>query len=546
MRWLWVAIYRGIARAGATYLTWGEKDAATYLRAGVGIGDLLPGISDVDIAVVLAEDPAALGAASERVRERWQRLYRALPGTRLLLDLPRVYDDADLRDLVGASALTYGLDDSGEATADRATYFGDRASEDRIRMSDRPGLYGATADWRILTGPDRRPPEPSRDAQSRRIAAWLELLYWWRWVFAVCVDPTGPRTAALCVRLVSEPARIWLWLASGERAAGRTDALQRAARRMPDEEDALRRALALERSLSRSPDPPLADVLPTMVRLSARIAGLIAAELADTGTTAVRLAGTDSAVLIDAGRSAELADDHLVGGREEGALPLCDWRSLVYPALADESFLPTLGDPGEPTVLADATRAQRAGSYHALRADGLMIFPAPSHEGTKLRAIKCQASDPVSFALAGGAPLALFPAVPGWSAEHTARRAVAEHRAWLMTQEGSEEANDAAGAGGRALGMLLTAARAALFLESVKEGDPELVLTVAEVAGQVAARSSSARGIAEEGFERYRELVLRRTLPPAATISALRKLVLTLPGYAEREFAVSAGRGVST
>ncbi len=360
LRWLWVVIYRGIARAGATYLTWGEKDAATYVRAGVGIGDLLPGISDVDMAVVLADYPAGLGTASERVRERWQRLYRALPSTRLLLDRPRVYDDADLRDLVGASALTYGLDDVGETTADRATYFGDRASIDRIRMSDRPGLYGATADWRILTGPDRRPPEPSRDAQGRRIAGWLELLYWWRWVFAVCVDPTGPRTAALCVRLVAEPARIWLWLAYGERAAGRTDALQRAARRMPDEEDALRRALDLERSLPRSPDPPLADVLPTMVRLSARIAGLIAAELADMGTTAVRLSGTDSAVLVSAGQSEELADT-LVGGRDAGTLPLCDWRSLVYPALADESFLPILGDPGEPTVLADATRAQSGG-----------------------------------------------------------------------------------------------------------------------------------------------------------------------------------------
>ncbi len=87
--------------------------------------------------------------------------------------------------------------------------------------------------------------------------------------------------------------------------------------------------------------------------------------------------------------------------------------------------------------------------------------------------------------------------------------------------------------------MLLTAARAALFLESVKEGDPELVLTVVEVARRVAARSSSARGVAEEGLERYREFVLRRAQPPVATIAAFRKLVLTLPGYAEHASEVS-------
>ena len=536
-RRLWVAAYHGVARAGAAYLTWGERDAATYVRAGVATGDFLPGLADVDMTVVLAQDPAGPGVSCARARRRWQRLDRALPVTRLLLDWPRIYDDADLRDLAGASAFTYGLHDPGGPTAGRGAYFGDRASLDRVRMLERPGLYGATADWRLLAGPDRRPIEPDRDAQSRRIAAWLELLYWWRWVFPFCVDPTQPRTASLCVKLVAEPARIWLWLAHGERAASRADVLRRTVRRLPEEEDALHRALDLQRSLPDSPDPPLAEVLPTLLRFSARIAGLIASQVAPESATAVRLAGAEPAELVATPRSP--APVHAPArGEDAGVLPLCDWRSLACPALPDESFVLLPGDPGDPAVLSAATTAQRAGSYRALGAESLLILPARSLERTRLRAIKCPTTDPVSFALTDGALMAVFPEVRGWSAEDTARRAVAEHRTWLWAQPESGRRGGSADGDGHALGMLLTAARAALFLQSVKEGDPELALTVAETARRVAARSRAAGAVAEESLERYREFALHGVRPPAATISALRGLVLGLPAYAEAE-----GRG---
>jgi hypothetical protein len=143
-----------------------------------------------------------------------------------------------------------------------------------------------------------------------------------------------------------------------------------------------------------------------------------------------------------------------------------------------------------------------------------------------MRAVHCPVSDPVSFALLEGAPVARFARVSGWSAEHTAQRAVDEHRAWLA---GRAEA----GAGdGRELGRLLTAARAALFLQSLRDGEPELALTAAEAARKLAARDEGARGTVEEAFGRYAEFARSRVAPPATIVAATRRLMLALPAYA--------------
>ena len=420
---VWLAVYAGVARAGAAYLTRGERGASTYARAGFGTDDFLPGLSDVDLAIVLASDAARPGAASARARRRWARLDRRLPVARLLLDWPRIYEEEELRDLAGDTVFTYGLADRAEPGADRAAYGGGRGDMDTMRMLERPGLYGPAADWRLLRGPERRPAAAGRDPQETRIAAWLELVYWWRLVFDACVDPGGPHTSTLCVKLVAEPARIWLWLAHRERVESRADALARAIGRLPEEEEALRRALAWQRALPRSADAPLAEALPALMRLSSRIARLIADEVEAEGSTGVRLLGTDPPRLIGA-----------EGAHPPAGLPLCDWRALAFPPPPDESFVPLPGDPGDPAVLAEATAAQRGRSYGAFRAGGIMVLAAPGHplERTRQRAIKCPASDPASFALAEGSRIARFPNVRGWSAADTARRAVAEHRARLL------------------------------------------------------------------------------------------------------------------
>jgi hypothetical protein len=160
-----------------------------------------------------------------------------------------------------------------------------------------------------------------------------------------------------------------------------------------------------------------------------------------------------------------------------------------------------------------------------------MILPVAARSRSRLRAVQCAASDPVSFALAGGEPVARFPNVRGWSAEDTASRAVAEHWARL---DADRRASPMPDGGGDALAHLLTAARAALFLETVMDGEPQLAVTVTETARQLAARSPSGRGVVEDGLGRYRDFAVYRTPPPPATVSAMRKLVLELPAYSTR------------
>jgi hypothetical protein len=201
--------------------------------------------------------------------------------------------------------------------------------------------------------------------------------------------------------------------------------------------------------------------------------------------------------------------------------------------LPDESFALCPGDPGDPAALRAANASHTFGPLPALRAGELMAFAGPRFR-TELRAVKCPLTDPVSFALADGHELAAFPDVAGWSAEDTARRAVAEHRAWLLAGPapiaGLRPDHSTAGV----LAMLLTAARAAMFQESVAGGGmPELPVTLAETTRRLAERSEGAAAAGEDAFNGYRAFAMARTPPPQRTLDAMRALVEDLDAYAQ-------------
>ena len=136
-----------------------------------------------------------------------------------------------------------------------------------------------------------------------------------------------------------------------------------------------------------------------------------------------------------------------------------------------------------------------------------------------MRAVQCELTDPVSFALLAGGDVARFPNVGGWSAQDAARRAVAEQRAAVA----------AATEPARELAALLTLARAALFLESLRDGEPELAVTVAAAAERLAPRVP----VADEALAHYREFALHRVEPPPAVAAALREAVLDLEALDE-------------
>ena len=132
------------------------------------------------------------------------------------------------------------------------------------------------------------------------------------------------------------------------------------------------------------------------------------------------------------------------------------------------------------------------------------------------------------LALIEGARVARFPDLAGWSARDSARRATAEHRACLAAWPGQDPSRIAPL---HALGMFFTAARSALFLETLETGSPELPLTVASVARRLEESGSSAGSVAREASESFR--AGRRGGPPISRglISAFEQVVRDLPGF---------------
>ena len=424
-----------------------------------------------------------------------------------------IWRAADATALRHDSYLTFGLRSGVED--EPAAFLGTAAPKDPMALLDHPGLFGPQRDWRAL-GARRRPPAPAGDPDERALYAWLELRFIWGYAFRTCADPTRASAAYTCLKLVADSARVWLWLAHGEQLFDRTQALRRARQLLPEEEVTLTWALALHHRLRHGPKPPLAETLPFLVRTSARVAAHLSGRAREAASTRV----------------------HLRWEENRRSLPLADWRSRAIPGRLDDEFTLWRGDPGDPGALAAACEASKGPAFPALRAGALLVLPTTEiwHRG-RLRGVECEVSDPVSFALLAGDGHAVFPSLPGWSAEDGARRAVAEHRAWLAggpASDGNRLPNWAAGFRNPLLVELhglFGAARAALFAVSLQEGEPELALTSDAAAAQLVERRPEGAPVVAAAYREMLQVTARGAEPKASTAARLRKLVCDLAPY---------------
>ena len=503
LRPLGALVYWAIMRMAVAAIRRGDRTVAAYVRGSLASGDAQFGLSDVDVVLVVADGPRAASLQAV-LRARNAALRARVPQLGRLVTVA-VYDQAALRAAETATCFT----EEGPGV-----FFGSRASEDALFLRVRPGLYGAGEGWRAVGLRTQRRSVSAPDGQLRRLAAWLELQFWWRQAFRSCLEPELPTTAYLCAKLVAEPTRIWLWLVHRERPESRRAVLQLAARRQPDQ-DILRKALEILNKPAGQVEPPIAESLAWMARLSSAIAARLAEEVGEHGVTEVALVDCPSGELIVSG------EEH--GDGVQAVTPFLDWRAVAVPRLPDERVALFPGPPSDPDAIARAATAGGLGIQAALRGDGVLVLPSRRYwEDGYLRAIHCPLTDPVSFALADGKRVARFPNVAGWSAGDVAGRAVAEHRAWLEAWPGGPPATV------RALGLLLSAARAELFRRSVASGAPELLLSVAGVPERLAGAGS---GAAADGLEAYREGRLTGQTPHPSTVAALTGVVRDLPPY---------------
>jgi predicted nucleotidyltransferase len=529
LRAAWSFAYWSVVRAAIRNIRRRYRDAAIYLKGSLATGEAVYGVSDVDLVVVLTGNAAQPGAVQLGARESWKKIAGRNPFFRLVIQHCWFHEEDDLRVSLSDSCLTH----------DRAVFLGGRPICDHMGLQTRPVLYGPHGDWKRLSGRDRLPPPSAEDPQARRIAAWLDLQYWWRHAFEMCVRPDSAHVPLLCVKLIAEPVRLWLWVEKGERVATRRAALLRGLSELPEERDTLELGLELLDALPRSPKPPVPEAIAALLRQTERLARNMRESVDSRGWQDVRLAGADEPVVAPGLR------DRMPGAK---LLPLADWRARAVPRVPDEALMLIAVSRVDPDALAAAARMDGGDVVPAICYNDVMLLPTMSPERGTLRSVHCEPTDPVSAALARGELVARFPRLAGWSAADSARRAVAEHRAWLDTDGWSTPPHGWVGvqsapssATARTLGLLFTAARAALFHESVADGDSELAVSISGVADRLAARDPGCRVKVENALNEFRAAKAGGDVGPETTERML-EVVRNLPAYAEAAtFAMSAG-----
>lgn len=537
LRAVWALAYWSVIRAAVAWVRRQYREASIYVKGSFASREEVYGISDVDLVVVLPTDGTPKGSAQLSARKSWKELCRRFPLFGFVIQHSWFYEEDDLRESLSASCLTYGFASNNYGTADdRAAFLGPHPLHDHMSLQTHPSLYGACDEWRHVAGTDRLPRVGPRDPQSRRLAAWLHLQHWWRYAFLACAEPTRDYVPLLCVKLIAEPVRLYLWVNGGERVATREAALRRGLSELPDEREALELGLNLLNTLHRSPDAPLQAVIAALIRHTARLAQHMSAAADAAGSVDVRLVGGEE-LLVTPKVGNRM---HELRARREAAelLPLADWRARAVPAVPDEVLMLIQPNALDAAFLGATAHADYGDAIPACRYNSMLLLPTTDFERGMLRAVQCQPTDPVSIALADGRTVAPFPELAGWSALHCARRAVAEHRAWLAADAwvypthgwvGVQSApNDAKM---RTLGLLFTAARAALFLESIVEGDPELAVTVAGVADCLVARDSSCSDIVHSALHEFRASRAGDSTDPNQ-VAAMLDVVRNLSAYA--------------
>lgn len=514
LRPVWRIAHEWLAYGVATYLRRGDRAVSAYIRGSLRTGEAIYGLSDIDLAFVVADTTSP--DRGRALRRRWRVLRKRLPsGATGLIEPPQVYREADLHEWSTSTTFTDGSGSGPLRPAERER----RRARDGAERSLLPGL---SEGWRLIGGRERRKTPGPPNPDDRRLSAWLELQFWWLQAFRACAHPSARWAPYSCVKLMTEPARIWFWLVHGKRFVKRRELIGQAIRELPEEESALRCALAVLDSLEREPAPPLTAAVESCWRVSQRIAKRLATDIGSEGTTDVRLLGGVPDRLIVPVPSLTSLQRAL--GHEHSPLPLVDWRARVWSLPSDECFTPVDASRMTPGFLGSTAIAGNAGAYAGLRGDDLLVLP--SLRRARVRAVQCPLTDPVSFALLDGSATARFPNVRGWSARDSARRAASEHLGWLASSAPHDDEV-------AKVSRLFTAARAALFLKSLDTDRAELALTVTDVAD--ALEDVSGGTVAVEAGQAYRAARFAGEPFPHGLVEALRRAVSGLSAYALTE-----------
>ena len=429
--------YAAASRAIAALMRARGSNPSVYLTGSAAEGELVPGISDLDVIVVAAD-----AADRDRLEALRDGLARRVPLFAAFCQV-FLYTDEELRDAARATHLTFDL----RAAEPRGSLLSrPNRPRDDADLRRRPRRARPEANWRLLAGPDRRPAGPSPTAREEQLAGWLELQYWWRHAYWLVLEPRSVRARSLATKLICEPARVWLRI-SGLEPGSRAEAIARAASRVPAWE---RHLEAAQRLAGGGRDALPADGAPVHVRCAL--------------DALVDLTEAVAARLVEDLRGVE----HVAVALEQAgpAMPLADWRARAGGDDLPRSVELVHGDPRSPDALRRLLSS--APVQPVLDLGSVLLLPHATYLGCLMRAAQCPPTDPVTFALLRGEASARFPAVAGLSIADAGTRALAEHRSWLADHAGG------LGVTARNLARYVSAAGAAVTAATSVRGQPAI------------------------------------------------------------------------
>ena len=521
LRPLWAGVYGAIALAVARIVAPRRSDTSVHVTGSLASRRGGEAVYGCRTSTSSPSRPTRRGPSG---RMRFDAAEPAPPPLRELMPHFYVYDAAGLARVLEGPYTVNGLQ------AGRPAFVGPDALRDEMGLLERPGLYGPAA---VAPGAGRASEPPATSGERRLPAAWLELQYRWRWALYASATPATSRGPPS--ELVAEAARIWLWLARGERTDTRRDALERALRLWRVRRPGPARRAGVHDELHRI----------AAVDLARSIAALF-----------TNLSGGDRLGRRRVSGPGERDARSPCAGLRRGRLPLLDWRALALPSarLVAAGGPRVLGgapgpvdDPRRPPALLAAAARDAAGRVPRARHDALLVEPtldmwgevgcASSNARPPTRSRRrCSAARPAlasqsspagrratgpaarspstapGFAAAGGTPS--LRGAPGW---RRGRRVVSGAR----RPSGSCSAPPGRRCSPRAC----------------RNGAPALALTFADVVASLAARDP---GVGADAAEAPASLDAQRP-PDPSVVARLRRQVESLPPT--RPANACAGRG---
>ncbi len=516
LRGLWKFLYNLVLSGTCFFIRLSSPHPSIFLRGSFASGEPYYGLSDIDLVVVVDKD-----FHRAKLQKRVDRVCKAFPVAQDIVELS----------LLTRKQAKMAVSAPLQSWPPEIAYW---RHHDAIRPDGGIRYYGPFREWKRISGPDL----DVQDEDGRAIWwiwAWQELQFFWKHWFRNCASLDKTHVPRFCVKQVKTLCRLWVWIEGGDFLSDHAGLIRDISRLLPQEEVLLRRMILLEDSLLFNVDPVIEDVNVFLFRLTRRITQRISDTARATGTTLVKLTGDLPRDLVLTPEAQDFVRFMSETASGVGALPLLDWRALALPGETGARVVVCPAKLPDTAKLGTLARLAQPKLYPGIQGDGFLILPTAIRQWgdliseASLRSVACQPSDPITFALLRGATWAGFSNLPGWSAESTAKRAVIEHRSWLLHNEANE------GLDSHRLNTLWSAVRAALFLETLAEDAPEVPVTVQSLAEAFVERYPKFRDVARAAADSYADSQKRGEEPDGKSVSDFRRAVILMPAYRAAE-----------